>query len=218
MEKSPIILPFSKRSNPMVIILLRFISVLCVFALLTACTTPKSMIVLLPGPDGKTGAIEIQNQGGSLKLDTPNQATEILSLQTPPAPPKVLREDEIKRRFAEVLAATPGAPVHHILYFLSDSKELTEESKSKLDEVILSINRIQPAEISIVGHTDRVGAREKNFRLGFNRAVQVKQLLVERGVDPDLVEISSHGEDNPLIRTTDEVSEPENRRVEVVIR
>ncbi|OPY87312.1 MAG: Outer membrane protein precursor [Syntrophus sp. PtaU1.Bin208] len=199
-------------------ILLRFLIALCIVALLTACTAKRSMIVLLPDQDGKTGAIEVQNQGGSLKLDAPNQATEILSAQTPPAPPIVLSEEEIKKRFAETLAATPGAPVHYVLYFLSDSKELTEESKTRLDEVVLSINRIHPAEIAIVGHTDRVGDRKRNFRLGLDRATQVKHLLITRGVDPGMVEVSSHGEDNPLIKTADEVSEPENRRVEIVLR
>ncbi len=201
----------------MVRILLRFISALCVFALF-ACTAGKNMIVLLPDQDGKTGAIEIHNQGGSLRLDAPNQATEILSLQAPPTPPKVLKEDEIKRLFGKAMEAMPGAPVHYALYFLSDSKELTEESKGKLDDVLLYINRIQPAEISIVGHTDRVGERKRNFRLGLDRAMTVKHLLVARGVDPGMVDVSSHGEDNPLIKTADEIPEPENRRVEIVIR
>jgi len=202
----------------MIRILSRFILALCIVTLLSACAAKQNMIVLLPDQDGKTGAIEIRNQGGSLKLDVPNQATEIHSPQTAPAPPRVLSEDEVKGMFGETLAAMPGAPVHYLLYFLSDSRELTAESKRKLDDVIDSIKRIQPAEISIVGHTDRVGEKKRNFRLGFDRATQVKQLLIKRGVDPGLIEISSHGEDNPLIKTADEIPEPGNRRVEIVIR
>lgn len=202
----------------MVQIFSRFILTLCIVTLLSACASKKNLIVLLPDQDGKTGAIEIRNQGGLLKLDAPNQATEILSPQTAPAPPRVLNEDEVQGLFGETLGAMPGAPVHYILYFLSDSKELTEESKRKLEDVITSIKKIEPAEISIVGHTDRVGDRKRNFRLGFDRATQVKQLLLRKGVASELMEISSHGEDNPLIKTADEISEPGNRRVEIVIR
>jgi len=202
----------------MVPILFRFILTLCIIILLNACAAKKNLIVLLPDQGGKTGAVEIRNQGGSLTLDAPNQATEILSPQNAPAPPRVLNENEIQGLFGETLGAMPEAPVHYVLYFLSDSKELTEESERKLEDVIASIKKIEPAEISIVGHTDRVGDRTRNFRLGFDRATQVKQLLLKRGVAPGLIEISSHGEDNPLIKTADEISESENRRVEIVIR
>jgi len=35
---------------------------------------------------------------------------------------------------------------------------------------------------------------------------------------PANITVTSHGEGNPLIKTADNVSEPRNRRVEVVIR
>ena len=39
-----------------------------------------------------------------------------------------------------------------------------------------------------------------------------------KGINESIIDVSSHGENNPLVRTTDEVEEPKNRRVEIVIR
>ncbi len=38
------------------------------------------------------------------------------------------------------------------------------------------------------------------------------------GVDPKGIRTTSHGEGNPLIPTKDNVAEPRNRRVEVIVR
>jgi outer membrane protein OmpA-like peptidoglycan-associated protein len=46
----------------------------------------------------------------------------------------------------------------------------------------------------------------------------VGQLLIENGVAADKIEMSSHGEENLLIKTRDNVSEPKNRRVEIIVR
>jgi outer membrane protein OmpA-like peptidoglycan-associated protein len=69
-----------------------------------------------------------------------------------------------------------------------------------------------------VGHTDRVGTRENNFRLGLERAKLIQKLLISKGIDPNIISVASHGEDNPLVKTDDEVPEPRNRRVEIIIR
>ena len=50
------------------------------------------------------------------------------------------------------------------------------------------------------------------------RANAIRSLLVDVGIDPSLVEASSHGEADLLIKTADEVSEPANRRVEITVR
>jgi outer membrane protein OmpA-like peptidoglycan-associated protein len=73
-------------------------------------------------------------------------------------------------------------------------------------------------DISVVGHSDTVGAKQKNYEISLNRAQRVKELFVATGVDPHAVSTESHGEDNPLIKTPDEVAEPRNRRVEVTVR
>jgi outer membrane protein OmpA-like peptidoglycan-associated protein len=43
-------------------------------------------------------------------------------------------------------------------------------------------------------------------------------VLLQEGIAPALLEVTSHGEANPLVPTADEVPEPRNRRVEVMVR
>jgi len=46
----------------------------------------------------------------------------------------------------------------------------------------------------------------------------VASILFGEGVDSSMLDISSHGKDNPLVPTGDQVSEPRNRRVEITVR
>jgi outer membrane protein OmpA-like peptidoglycan-associated protein len=192
--------------------------IICIVTLLIDCSAKRNIVVLLPDPDGKTGKIEVINQGGSQILDAPNKATVIRSSRTAPEPPVELQKDQVRNLFGEALDAMPASLVHYILYFQVNSADLTGESNNILEDVLISIRKINPAEISIIGHTDRVGTRENNFRLGLERAYRLKHLLTKRGVDERIIDVSSHGEDDPLVRTADEVPEPKNRRVEIVIR
>jgi outer membrane protein OmpA-like peptidoglycan-associated protein len=63
-----------------------------------------------------------------------------------------------------------------------------------------------------------VGDKSYNYRLSLMRAKAVAALLVAKGLDPSILEITSHGKDNPLVPTGDQVFEPRNRRVEVTVR
>jgi outer membrane protein OmpA-like peptidoglycan-associated protein len=54
--------------------------------------------------------------------------------------------------------------------------------------------------------------------LALKRAESTRERLVEAGLELKRVEVSSHGENNPVIPTADNVAEPKNRRVEVTIR
>ena len=54
--------------------------------------------------------------------------------------------------------------------------------------------------------------------LSLSRALAVKEMLVRQGVASNTIQTTSHGKENPLIATADNVFEPRNRRVEVVVR
>ncbi len=184
---------------------------------LASCAS-KNVVVLLPGAEGQTGGIVVSNRGGSQLLTEPNQATAIRSQAVSPAKPFTLSEEEVRAKFGEALAALPPSPVHFTLYFKSDSTELTEESRKLLDEIVAVAVARKSSDVSVVGHTDRVGTREHNFRLGLERAGLVKRVLISHGIAADSIDVTSHGTDNPLVATEDNVAEPRNRRVEVVVR
>ena len=50
---------------------------------------------------------------------------------------------------------------------------------------------------------------------GIRRALELGNAA---GADPRLIEMSSHGENNPLVPTADNIHEPRNRRVEISVR
>jgi outer membrane protein OmpA-like peptidoglycan-associated protein len=192
---------------------------LCLITLLSlASCASKNAVVLLPGPDGRTGRILVSNEGGKQLLTEPNQATAIPSQNVSPSTPFRMTDENVRATYGEALAALPPAPIHFILYFKTDSTELTDESRKLLKEILSNTLSRKSTDVSVVGHTDRLGTREYNFKLGMERAGLVKQILVTQGIDPDYIDVTSHGEDNPLVKTDDEVAEPRNRRVEVVVR
>jgi len=184
---------------------------------LTGCGGNKSLVVLMPDPDGTAGRVIVDNPKGRQVLAEPYAAVEVKENQAP-GPVQRMRDEEVKAVFNAALSATPEPPAAFILYFITGTALLTESSLDHLKEVQDEIRRRLPCEVYIAGHTDTVGSRENNADLSLQRARIVRDELVKIGVDPALIQVSAHGENDPLVPTADEVDEPRNRRVEVFIR
>ena len=105
-----------------------------------------------------------------------------------------------------------------LFYFLNDSTELTAESKSHIPEVLSLVNKREFYEISIIGHTDTTGSDEYNMKLSSARAESVRDALLSHGIRSAKMELRYHGKRDPLIPTGDNVREPRNRRVEVIVK
>ncbi len=179
---------------------------------------PENVFVLLADPDGRVGRIIVSNTGGSQELDRADMATLAVNSATAPGTPFQMSPDQVSKIFAEALAAQPQPPVHFLLYFDTDSSRPTRESLKQVPEILRVIGERKSNDISVVGHTDATGQREYNTRLSLARAQATAKLLVDAGVDPDALEITSHGKDNPLVPTPDNTPEPKNRRVEITVR
>ena len=186
-------------------------------ALMAACGH-KSMVVLVPNPDGSVGQINVSNAAGSVEISQANQATVIRSRETAPGTPDQLDPATVKKLFGKVMSNQPLPPTHFILYFQSDSVELLPDSSRELPEIVAAAQQRAPTRISVVGHSDTMGDMVYNHELSMRRALAVKQLLVERGIDDTFMEVTSHGEENPLVKTGDNVPNAQNRRVEVIVR
>ncbi len=182
------------------------------------CGKKNSVVVLMPNPDGTVGKLEVANEGGRQVLDKINQAVEIKDNKTRPGEAVTMSEQEIKSNFENVLAIQPAIPERFILYFEQNSDKLTSESNTLVTEIFSSIKKKGSHDIVVSGHTDTIGEKEHNYQLSINRARAVYNILINGGVDSSTVKVTSHGEGNPLIKTGDNVSEPRNRRVEVVIK
>ncbi len=186
--------------------------------LLSSCCPPKTTIVLLPDPDGKVGHITVSNSGGEVEMTKASEATYISGKKTKPKSPTILAEEKIQGIFSQVLAILPQQPLHFILYFQKNSVLLTEASFHKIPEILESVTERESQDISVIGHTDTSGNKQYNLTLSAQRAVAVSEILSSNGIDSGVIGTTSHGEENPLIKTADNVQEPRNRRVEVVVR
>jgi outer membrane protein OmpA-like peptidoglycan-associated protein len=176
--------------------------------------------VLLPNPDGSIGEIEVVSQKGSQTLTEANQSTRVTNLKSKPSSPEILSDNVIASTFGEVIAIEPTHPEKYILYFKFDSTALAPQSENILPTIIESLKNRRPLETEIVvsGHSDRVGNKEYNIILSLKRAKSVKNKLSSMGARDFIIDVTSHGEGNPLIKTADNVSEPRNRRVEVIVK
>jgi outer membrane protein OmpA-like peptidoglycan-associated protein len=183
----------------------------------TGCAK-RTTFVLLPDPDGNIGELAVTTQKGTRVVSKAEHATQVSSAQELPSQPEKMTRKEIQGKFGMALAADPGQPATFSLYFQSGTNRLTAESKGLVPDILTAIASRKSKDISVVGHTDRVGAENLNFRLSRKRADAIKSLLASEGVQPDLIHVDAHGESNPLIPTADEVAEPKNRRVDVTVR
>jgi outer membrane protein OmpA-like peptidoglycan-associated protein len=197
--------------------LLHFFCFIVLF-LLTGCAGQKSLVVLLPEDGKPSGEVTVETPGGSVVLSHPWQAVEISGGNVQPAAPVTMEEPAVKEVFAEVVAAMPAPPVRYTLYFRQNTAVLTKDSQRLLPEIIKAINKRRPAQLSVIGHTDTMGTEEYNYQLGLLRANTVTNLLKSLGAAPAIIEASSHGKTDLIVKTGDQVAEQRNRRVEVTIR
>jgi outer membrane protein OmpA-like peptidoglycan-associated protein len=177
-----------------------------------------TLIVLLPDPETHvTGRIRVSNEFGSLNLTAPRSASRVTAIAAPGGA-ITLDEAEVTRIFGAALAALPPAPRHFTLQFKFESDALTAESAALVPTILEAVRALAVPEVAVVGHTDTMGDRKTNVALGMKRAVSVRNILVQAGLAPSTVEVSSHGEGDPLVKTRDNTPEPRNRRVEITVR
>jgi len=188
------------------------------FVLVLAGCGARSMVILIPDPDGNVGQLSVTNEGGQQILNEKNQSVKVIDQKTSPGKVTTLGDKEIQDTFSDALAAQPLQPITVILYFLEGSDELTDKSKTVLPKIFQAIQSRSSTDIVISGHTDTVGENEYNYKLSLERAQATYKILVANGAIPANITVTSHGEGNPLIKTADEVAEPRNRRVEITIR
>jgi outer membrane protein OmpA-like peptidoglycan-associated protein len=96
---------------------------------------------------------------------------------------------------------------------------LPEEAKAKLDQMITRI-KADPkgAFFEIEGHTDNVGDKMYNEKLGMERAEAVKRYLYEQHQIPlHKMNVISYGEEKPVAPNKDKAGRAQNRRVVIKI-
>jgi outer membrane protein OmpA-like peptidoglycan-associated protein len=125
---------------------------------------------------------------------------------------------------APVAVAAPPAPQPpavartYLVFFDWDRAELTDRARQIITEAAGGARRVASTRIEVAGHADRSGNPQYNQRLSERRAQAVAAELVRQGVNRNEIAVTAFGESRPLVPTADGVREPQNRRVEIVLR
>ena len=99
--------------------------------------------------------------------------------------------------------------------FTSGSARLTERAKKQILEIAgaLQSEALINEKIMITGHTDNIGSAKANLALSQQRALAVKQALVNLGIDKFRLNARGRGESEPLADNQNAAGRARNRRV-----
>jgi outer membrane protein OmpA-like peptidoglycan-associated protein len=175
----------------------------------------EETVVVLPSPDGHTGTVIVQRGSERHVLNQPFAASRLAGGQAGMAQ---LSDAEVRQSFGVALQALPARPATFLLYFVTATDELTDESKGELKKILAALKQRPVPDIMVVGHTDTVGDVEANDRLSAQRAERMKSFLIEIGIPGTQIQTAGRGERELLVPTADNTDEPRNRRVEISVR
>ena len=194
----------------------RLIALLAPALLSLAACAPATRVVLLPQEGLPTAAVTVQARQGQVVLDQPYAVAEVASSGS--VDTAQTDAQQVEKRYGQLLSVQPAAEQRFTLLFMPGGAQLTPESSAELADVLARATERPGGEVIIIGHTDRVGSVQSNDTLSLQRAQAVRQLVIDRGFDPNRVEAVGRGEREPVVQTADEVEEPKNRRAEIVVR
>jgi peptidoglycan-associated lipoprotein len=178
----------------------------------------QNVFALLPEPNGESSGIVVRNQGGAQDLTQPYQAVRVQAVTVAPSTPVVLDQAEVRRLFGSAIDVLPEPELVFVLHFDEDRAALNAASQAQIPAILKAIRDRHSTAITITGHTDTTATPQYNYELGLRRAQNVKSLLEAQGVNADDVFASSHGDADLLQKTDRNVSNEQNRRVEVIVR
>jgi OmpA-OmpF porin, OOP family len=106
----------------------------------------------------------------------------------------------------------------YLVFFDWDRADLTARARQIVAEAAQASTHVQTTQIEVNGYTDLSGTAAYNQRLSVRRAESVEAELIRDGVNKSEIEIHGYGESNPLVPTAKGVREPQNRRVEIILK
>jgi peptidoglycan-associated lipoprotein len=107
--------------------------------------------------------------------------------------------------------------VGDIVYFTTDSSDLTPEANAILQKQAQWLQRYPQYTITVEGHADERGTREYNIALGARRATTVRNFLAQNGVNGSRIRTISYGKERPVAVCDDISCWSQNRRAQTVL-
>ena len=103
------------------------------------------------------------------------------------------------------------------VYFGFDSTVVPGSELGKIEAVAAHLAEKTDRVVVVEGNCDERGSSEYNMSLGENRAIIVRNYLVQNGVGADRIQTRSYGAERPAVDGHDESAWAKNRRAEFVI-
>ena len=164
-----------------------------------------------PAGADPTGSIGLQKDvfvhlftvGVAYAFNVPKPAAAVEPMAVPAPPPAVART--------------------YLVFFDWDRADLTARAREIVAQAAQASTHVQTTRIEVDGYTDNSsihgGARGARYNdgLSIRRATSVKTELIRDGVPAAAIAIHGYGETHPLVVTTVNTREPQNRRVEIIL-
>lgn len=118
---------------------------------------------------------------------------------------------------------TPGSArdfsvnVGDLVYFSSDSSELSPEAQTVLSKQAQWLKQYSQFTVTIEGHADERGTREYNIALGARRATAVRNYLAQNGIPAGRMRTISYGKERPVAVCDDISCWAQNRRAQTAL-
>ena len=125
---------------------------------------------------------------------------------------------QLNKRYGKLLASLPEKPRVFQFFFPTGSAALTEDAKGFLPDLLAEVKRRPGADVQVVGHSDTVDSDDVNDRGSLKRAEAIRDELIKFGIDKDIIRATGRGEREPNVVTADNIDEPRNRFVEVIVK
>jgi OmpA-OmpF porin, OOP family len=103
------------------------------------------------------------------------------------------------------------------LNFETGSTKLTPESVPTVDSLVAILKAYPNVAVSLEGHTDNTGDAAANKKLSLDRAVTVKEIMVQGGITEARIGTDGYGEEKPIASNQNEEGRAKNRRTELVV-
>ncbi len=168
------------------------------------------------GDRGPFGPRPLAVSRGNADITTDYNHTAMLGLRYALFTPR----PAIVQKQAEQQASSPPVTASrtYLVFFDWDRADLTARARQIVAEAAQASTHVQTTQIQVNGYTDLSGTAVYNQRLSVRRAQSVEAELVRDGVNRSEISIHGYGESNPLVQTAKGVREPQNRRVEIILK
>ncbi len=154
------------------------------------------MGVLVQAPDVPDVGLKVRYKFGAAPKSMPPAAPE-------PAPVSVPQTIPVRT---------------YLVFFDWDRADLTDRARQIVATAATASTHVATTRIEVNGYTDLSGTVAYNQKLSVRRAQTVENELVRDGVARNEISIHGYGESNPLVPTAPGVREPQNRRVEIILK